>query len=455
MDLYFPRDDQRLFFEKLDTTHSSKIQVKNIIQHFQENPSNDLTLKFSPKVTLPSDLSSEEIEVKDLILSKIDQQRETTKLAESPRQTRLQLVRAMRNLDPDSTGKISLEQLSWALGSNYLNLGLTDNEIQATVKASRANDNNDQINYIKFVRELGIRNTEPICDPFFDRRANQITRLKQRINSLDEFSNDPAILERRDELTKICMVGPGPDGLEKYLDPSRSTTQFRPLSPSPLLRNCQSQPTLSSKSKVISGSSTLSLLDLNFNQSSTPGLTSTESVPGSFGLGTDPQLNASPVRSNYQQQQQQQQYHQLIDTTSQVTSDRSEDKQTKSGFFRATVNAPARTFVKYPMTVDVSKAHAEHKESLPGGKRHGPEQPYDEKLLHHDNRTSPSLYIFHDSSKNEKTTIHNHNNNHNNNSNNSNSGRFQHEDKRWLNVTQSLPNLNIGSPSASYISTND
>jgi hypothetical protein len=432
MDLFFPRDDQRLFFEKLDSTHSLKLPIAQIVNHFSATADDQ-----RPSVT---DLALQrqqidETDVKDLILSKIAIQREANKLAESPRQTRLQLVRSLRNLDPNSTGTISIDELTWALGPQYLGLNLSEQELQTTLKISKGVDTaHNQINYNRFVQNLNIRNSEPICNPFFDRRANQITRLKQRLNGLTEFISDPAILERRDELMKTCMVGPGEEGLKRYLDPTRPTTLFRALSPSPLLRNCQSQPSLSHQ-------------DFLSEDSSDPILPSRAASESEGGGGAEGDGGSS----------QQHDHHYAIDTTQH--SDRLDSKRTdegkrggrgasidgkiiKTGHFHATLNAPARTHVKYPLTVDVSRAHADHRETLPGGRRHGPTQPYDEKMLHHDNSTSPSLYRFGDhggggevSSDQSKET-------------------FQpQEDKRWMNLSQSLPNLSL--TSSSYVSTND
>jgi hypothetical protein len=422
MDLYFPRDDQRLFFEKLDSTHSLKLPISQIVNHFSstagdQRPSlTDLALQQQ---------QIDETDVKDLILSKIAFQRETNKLAESPRQTRLQLVRSLRNLDPHSTGNISIDQLTWALGPQYLDLGLSDQEVQTTLKISKGVDTaHNQINYTRFVQNLNIRNTEPICNPFFDRRANQITRLKQRLNGLTEFVSDPAILERRDELMKTCMVGPGEEGLKRYLDPTRPSTLFGPLEPSPLLRNCQSQPSLAQQ-------------DL-YQNSSDPILS--ESIGASeYGGGSG---ESSPQRH----------HHYAIDTTQ--NSDRTDSKRqeeevrrgivdgkvVKTGHFHATLNAPARTHVKYPLTVDVSRAHADHRETLPGGRRHGPKQRYDDKLLHHDNATAPSLYRFGDSSGGGELQS-------------EGSVTERPEEKRWMNLSQSLPNLSL--TSSSYVSTND
>lgn len=446
MDLYFPRDDQRLLFEKLDTTHSLKLPVTQILHHYssQTTPSPhhqqqvDLShgsqQQAEEKVEKDLQRYLEETDIKDLILSKIEGHRGTSKLVESPRQTKLQLVRALRNLDPKSTGNISVEKLTWALGPEYLDLGLTNQEVQTTLKISKGVDlKNNQINYSRFVENLKIRNTDPICDPFFDRRANQITRLKQRLNGLHEFSSDPAILARRDELMKICMVGPGEDGIEKYLDPSRPATLFQPLSPSPLLKSCQSQPSFSASRA--SPDSTIQPYESIKSGSSSP-----IRYPGGS--------------------------HHAIDTTTQV-SDRNDSgrpeertgivdgKVVKTGHFRATSNAPSRTYVKYPMTVDVRRAHVDHKESIPGGKRHGPTQSYDGTMLHHNHTTSsgapPMMYRYEVDERgndqhfgNEPAAA---------SASTPTVSSRQEDDNRFLNLSQSLPNLSLSS--LSYTSTND
>mmetsp|Transcript_15839 Transcript_15839/g.23842 ORF Transcript_15839/g.23842 Transcript_15839/m.23842 type:complete len:160 (-) Transcript_15839:377-856(-) len=52
--------------------------------------------------------------------------------------------------------------------------------------------------------------------------------------------------------------------------------------------------------------------------------------------------------------------------------------------FRATKNHPSRSKVKFPMTVDLAQAHAEHQDTIPGGKRRGPEAMTDWGTIQHD-----------------------------------------------------------------------
>lgn len=330
MDLYFPRDEQRLLFEKFDTEHSMRLSVSNIVAQSQQD------LAQNPPI---ASLTIRDSDVKDLILHKIDEQRSTEKLASSPRQTRLQLKRTLRNLDPDSTGYISKDTLRWALSDQYLNLHLTDDEIQTAVDLCPVSPRSGQINYDKFVRILNIRNSDPIGHPIFDAKANNITRLRQRVKQLQALESDPQLLKRREELLKICMVGPGPSGISKYLDPERQV-------PIPNLDEVDTshpvQQIVESLSKNASG-------------------------------------QTSPVRTAYNTQMHSP--SSTMYTTAEFNDDRFMHDYDNFG---PSVNHPSRTKVKYPLTIDLADAHAGHTESVPGGRRRGPEHPTNWGLIHHE-----------------------------------------------------------------------
>ena len=196
LDLYFPRDQQRLFFEHFDTNHSSSIGVGDVIEQYQ---------KVSSDVIVTDRLDQQhKRERNEKILSKIFKEREDKKLLLTPRQTTIQLIRALRNLDTKSTGYISKDELRWGLGKKYLNVPLTDDEIDAVVELCPAEKHNGKISYEKLAKMLQIKNSEPVIEPFFDARANQVTRLKSRIEALDKAINDEATVERRNYLMKTC-----------------------------------------------------------------------------------------------------------------------------------------------------------------------------------------------------------------------------------------------------------
>jgi hypothetical protein len=330
MDLYFPRDEQRLLFEKFDTEHSMRLSVSNIIAQSQEDLARAPPNAGSIKV---------DSEVKDLILHKIDEQRVSEKLVSSPRQTRLQLKRTLRNLDPESTGYISKDQLKWALGEKYLNLHLSDDEIQAAADLCPPSPRSGQINYDKFVRVLNIRNSDPIGDPLFDAKANNITRLRQRVKQLQALESDPALLKRRDELLKICMVGPGPQGITKYLDPER----------------------------------VIPIPELDESETSHPVKQIVET------LSRNVSGKNSPIRSVSQSR---------VQSPNSTMYSSAEYNDRRAAFdhdnFRPTVNHPSRTKVKYPLTIELAEAHGGHSEPSPGGRRRGPENATNWGLIHHE-----------------------------------------------------------------------
>eukprot|EP00602_Paraphysomonas_sp_CaronLab_P000610 CAMPEP_0185022386 /NCGR_PEP_ID=MMETSP1103-20130426/5101_1 /TAXON_ID=36769 /ORGANISM="Paraphysomonas bandaiensis, Strain Caron Lab Isolate" /LENGTH=663 /DNA_ID=CAMNT_0027554433 /DNA_START=93 /DNA_END=2084 /DNA_ORIENTATION=- len=332
MDLYFPRDEQRLLFELFDKDHSNRVQISDLLEHSQSMDDS----------SIPSGTRWKS-ETKDLIFSKIDEQRGKEKLVQSPRQTKLQLVRTLRNLDPRSTGYVDKDQLKWALGPGYLNLNLTDEEIQAAVDLCPPSSRTGKISYDKFVRVLDIRNTDPIADPFFDARANQITMLKKRLATLDAVANDKDLLDRRDELLKVCMVGPGESGLAAFLDPMRTA------------------PTTTQSSSLRMGSPEKEALeDMDQGRRAPPRLSHRQS---SFNIDT----------THYEEPEDDEQ----VDASGRR-------------HFRATMNHPSRSRVKYPMTVDLAQAHSEHRESIPGGRRRGPDAVTDWGIIQHDSSYPPS-----------------------------------------------------------------
>ncbi|CAE7557116.1 unnamed protein product [Symbiodinium microadriaticum] len=330
MDLYFPRDEQRLLFESLDKTHSMRLPVADIIRQSQVDA-----------LEAAEQLDNFQSELKDLIMHKIDDQRGREKLVSSPRQTKHQLVRTLRNLDPQSTGYISREKLEYALSDRYLGLNLSEEEMRAAVDLCPPSGRTGEISYDKFVRLLNIRNSDAITDPFFDAKAAGITRLKARIQQLSDLENDPALKERREELLKICMIGPGPSGISKYLDPERRD----PIPQIPA-------------------------------DSSGPVRALVEQEQGMSGA-TSPAISANRgFHSGHDDG-----YRAYVDTT----GDRYEDYEDyDNDHFRPTVNHPSRTKVKYPMTVDLATAHGEHKESIPGGRRRGPGHTTNWGLIRHD-----------------------------------------------------------------------
>ena len=196
LDLYFPRDEQRLLFEKFDDDHSSSIAVGKLISHYEHA---------APTIVATGRISEQQKkERNEKIIAKIYHEREKQKLLVSPRQTTLQIVRSLRNLDPHSTGFISKEELRWGLGEGYLNIPLSEDEIDAVVDLCPPDKHNGKISYDKFAKLLEIKNDDPVIEPFFDARANLLTRIKGRIHVLDSAINDEGTVARRDYLMKAC-----------------------------------------------------------------------------------------------------------------------------------------------------------------------------------------------------------------------------------------------------------
>ena len=337
MDLYFPRDEQRLLFESLDKSHSMRLPVSTIIQQ---------SLADAPQTAHHID-DHLEYEAKDLILHKIDEQRGREKLVSSPRQTKRQLVRTLRNLDPHSTGYISKEKLQYALSAQYLGLNLSSDELQAALDLCPPSSRTGEINYDKFVRLLNIRNSDPINDPFFDAKAAGITRLKARINQLTEQEHDETLLKRRNELLKICMIGPGPSGISKYLDPDRKE-------PVPTIPPDSSGPVQAHLCRE-------------------------------FDLSKPVSPVLSPRKADTVNQRH---FATYVDTSVDRRYDDDDVYFRDTDHFRPTVNHPSRTKVKYPMTVELASAHSDHQYSAPVGRRRGPEHVTDWSLVRHEGTPS-------------------------------------------------------------------
>ena len=343
MDLYFPRDEQRLLFESLDKTHSMRLPVATIIQH-------SLVQAPHPQPAQHRD-DHLQYETKDILLHKIDKQRERDKLISSPRQTRRQLVRTLRNLDPHSTGYISKEKLQYALSAQYLGLNLSSDELQAAVDLCPPSSRTGEIQYDKFVRLLNIRNSDPINDPFFDAKAAGITRLKARIHQLTEQEHDEALLTRRKELLKVCMIGPGSCNSSKCFDSDRMVHEDTVTEQTEQAHLEQAHV---SQEFHISDTMSSVLTPIKKDRAS---YRNRSTLVGTCGVG---------VR------------HEVDDS----------DTHSPTGHFRPAVNHPSRAKVKYPMTVELAAAHGDHRERVGGGRRRGPDHVTNWSLVREEGTSS-------------------------------------------------------------------
>jgi hypothetical protein len=327
MDLYFPRDDQRLLFEKMNPSNSNVADVKAIIAQGKNDESIQSQLS----------LKTLHLEFQDLVLSKIEDQRIRDKLVVSPRQTRTQLYRALRNLDPDSTGYLQKDQVKWAIGPKYLNLNLTPEELDAAVEMCPLNASGD-ISYDRFIKHLNIRNSDPVSVPFFDKRADNIAGMNNRLKDLEDQINDPTILARRDDLFRRTAVHSTVN--TGSLTPSHSSFPLSPVDPNRQTRTSHSR---------------------HHRESLT--LSHDNSVNASGRAPIDKSCSSRDPDAD------------LMDSLG----------LNQASPFRARLNDSSHTYVRFPMTVDIQQAYSGHVESIPGagGRRKGPPRSLDKTFLHH------------------------------------------------------------------------
>ena len=68
------------------------------------------------------------------IADKLDDKRKESKLVMSARQTKMNLATNLRNLDPQSTGYVSREQMVWAMGNDFMKLKMTKDEARKAIE---------------------------------------------------------------------------------------------------------------------------------------------------------------------------------------------------------------------------------------------------------------------------------------------------------------------------------
>lgn len=230
LDAKFSVMDQRLLFEKFDPSFSNRLRVGDVIDYCNSAREAKHELGYRDSGDLKSHVAN-----------LLEKRRMQNKLTPGATETLKQLRSALRNLDPQSTGFITLEKMKWALGSDYLALEMDPaeasraiEEIVAVGKARRGvvkpADDNNLVSYDAFVTYLGLCNSDPNYHPFYDARAGQISAQQHKLIQLDEALRSPAVAVRLKELSDKYIqgrIGPGappPDPLSSR-QPSSTPAQ--------------------------------------------------------------------------------------------------------------------------------------------------------------------------------------------------------------------------------------
>lgn len=177
LDIYCSREDQRVIFELMDKDNSGSIPVHDLLSYSNTHDMNDKTFKL--------------LEIRANIAATLAQRRNAAKLVESAKQQDLSLRRDLRNLDPDSTGYLTKDVFKEALGPKYLDLKLSDDEINLMfTELEEKRGDKVYISYDGFTKYLGTVNIDPNMIPFFDAKANLLTGLKMRKSNLENQATD-------------------------------------------------------------------------------------------------------------------------------------------------------------------------------------------------------------------------------------------------------------------------
>lgn len=200
LDIYFTTEEQRLFFENYDHSHTSVASLPEIISH-SSSPTKSVSLP--KKVPLV-----EQLPLNDLIRAKISEQPIQSKSVHHPHDLKVELLRSFRQYDITNTGYVTPEALVPILDSSSLKLKLSANDIRTALERTQTGANPSQINYCDFVNSLDLHYSDCIGTPFFDLRSNQITRLKFRAQELENLKHDHELLTKREELSKAFEESP-------------------------------------------------------------------------------------------------------------------------------------------------------------------------------------------------------------------------------------------------------
>lgn len=188
LDNFLSREDQRLIFELYGANFGGSVHGKIPVKTFVEGSHEE-------SKAVPRNINIDEIRCK--IGFQLTLKSEATKAPNSARSQERQMKRDLRNLDPESTGYLSKESFSIALGKKYLGLELSDKEQnQVFEELCEIRDSKAVVNYDKFAKFLDIVNVEPNHIPFFDSKGGEVSGLKFRIQMLEEMATEPIRLAR-------------------------------------------------------------------------------------------------------------------------------------------------------------------------------------------------------------------------------------------------------------------
>jgi hypothetical protein len=279
---------------------------------------------------------------------KINHARIDANLLPSPRSTKKQLITGLRNLDIHSTGFLSEEQIRYAVGPKYLNLKLTDEETSDLINLVPSSSS-EKIDYYKFVNALQLqdRDTElqTHADSFFDARANQVRRMKQRTTALESQASNSALIQRRNELVAI---------LEQENRRNEATTET-----------------------IYRGSSNAVLTGGGLNGSMPSSSSTSQLLPKS----AESKMQTSLSAANLPRFRSLNSVH--LDTTYPHVLLDAHERDMHGKDFRLTNNPPAFTKLKFPTSVDVNNEqvydspYGHNDKPKTEGKRRGPKEVTD------------------------------------------------------------------------------
>lgn len=120
LDTVFPREEQRLLFDRLNGSTDDKVALSDLLRHCAE-------IDRTKNAGVADDM-------RYTIADKLDEKRKESKLVLSARQTKMNLATNLRNLDPSSTGYVTKDQMVWAMGNDFMKLKLSKEEARQAIE---------------------------------------------------------------------------------------------------------------------------------------------------------------------------------------------------------------------------------------------------------------------------------------------------------------------------------
>jgi Ca2+-binding EF-hand superfamily protein len=234
---FFGRKDQRDIFKAIDTDHSDTVTMSQFVAFLKQNPSDDTYPKvvkqpiMSPTVndseknqqyvanlnatqgsemsfttsasqrTAEQELKKRAEESKHRLIVKFIERKRKEKNTDNHEDTEAFILAGCKQRDENMSGKLSLEELQFAFGPQWLNLGVDKSDLSDFIEIAEVETEDGKVDYQDFIKQLNIHELEVSYNPIMEARERGLKRMKDRLK--EPFKHMKEYEEMKEKADKI------------------------------------------------------------------------------------------------------------------------------------------------------------------------------------------------------------------------------------------------------------